>query len=87
MALPSSAIDDSDNDPDYVLDSESVERDETDNDFDRLKVLSEVIDTDSADMFSADTDILAKVSHTQENGIENIKPSACAFNYYDLSPV
>ena len=87
ISRPSSEIDDSDNDPDYVPDSESEERDEPDYDFDRLKVGSEVIDTDSTDFISADTDHLAKAIHRQENAIEYIKPSACALNYNDLSPV
>ena len=84
ISMSSSEIDDSDNDHDYVPDSESEERDEPDYDFDRLKDGSEVIDTDSTDLFSADTDHLAKAIHRQENAIEYIKPSACAFNYNDL---
>ena len=87
ISMPSSEIDDSDNDPDYVPDSESEERDEPDYDFDRLKVGSEVIVTDATDFISADTDHLTKAIHRQENAIEYIKPSACALDYNDLSPV
>ena len=73
--------------PSYVPDSEGEEKDEADYDFDRLKDGSEVINTDSTDFISADIDHLAKAIHRQKNAIEYIKSSACAFNYYDLSPV